>query len=142
MLRERVGRCPFVAASGQPSPQDGADEAKGQKLVDSTLQEIRKRHSSSHRLSSQEIDHLLGDIRRSRSASCEAGGSTNRRSCSEGRGHIRPPPPLHSPPALPDELLPFGRNNSKVNIAVIFTIFRLKPSFENYCYICLTYLTA
>ena len=115
MHRERVSRrpagCPPGGAPGSMSfSQHGANKND---LVENTLKEIRKRHSSTIRLSSDEIDSLLGDIRRSRSASEGRGG--HGRSVSEGGGAGRPPPPRNTPPPLPEDALPFGRAPPKVS---------------------------
>ena len=98
--------------SSRPRARPASDD--GQQLVDNTLKEIRKRHSSTYRLSSDEINQLLGDIRRSRSAS-------------EGRAGSRPPPPRGSPPPLPENSLPFGRS-SKVELLYIDVYFLYKNS--------------
>ena len=115
MHRERVSRrpagCPQGAPGSRSFSQHGTDKDKND-LVENTLKEIRKRHSSTIRLSSDEIDGLLGDIRRSRSAS--EGRSGHGRSVSEGRGAGRPPPPRNTPPSLPEDALPFGRAPPKV----------------------------
>ena len=65
-------------------------------LVENTLHEIRGRPLCSREsLSSHEIDHLLGNIRRSRSLSQDS--------------RERPRPPAYAPPPLPaDFCLPFG----------------------------------
>lgn len=75
-------------------------------IVENTLKEIRQRRPSEEsRMSCEEIDNLLQDIRRSRSQSASR----------------RPPPPASSPPRLPvDEVavsrdkLPFGAAQSPV----------------------------
>ena len=74
---------------------------KGEEMVEDALKQIRSRHpssseeTSSKRMSCEEIDRLLSNLRRSRSRS----------SCR------RPPPPRESPPELPKEgeNLPFVR---------------------------------
>ena len=131
MSKDRVSR--WSSESTTPPTNNLAPSRKnGQNLVETTLREIRKRHSSSHRLSSDEIDGLLQDIRRSRSASegrqqfataaaapppqpppRRRKGSNCGGAGGEGGCVRRPPPPAKSPPPLPDEVLPFGRGGAR-----------------------------
>ena len=65
------------------------DPNQAKSFVESTLQEIRKHGQHSSKLSSEEIDMLLGSIRRTRSMSRET------------EKKVRPPPPSFPPPPLP-----------------------------------------
>ena len=79
-------------------------------FVETTLSEIRQRHGSNEKLSSHEIDQLLGHIRRSRSSSVDQ---------ESGRGGAsRPPPPQFNPPPQPQDTFllastPFGPSPPK-----------------------------
>ena len=80
------------------------DPGASKSFIENTLDEIRRKDQSTEKLSSEEIDQLLGVIRRSRSTSVDIV-----RSQSQTRGGVRPPPPQFTPPPLPqDSFLPFG----------------------------------
>ncbi|XP_023327875.1 dnaJ homolog subfamily C member 7 isoform X1 [Eurytemora carolleeae] len=90
-----------LRSSGSRGRFRSEDPGANHSFVESTLSEIRSRHGSTEKISSHEIDELLGHIRRSRSSSVDYG-------LGSGKGVVlRPPPPQFTPPPLPkDTFLP------------------------------------
>ena len=90
-----------LRSSGSRGRFRSEDPGANHRFVESTLSEIRSRHGSTEKMSSHEIDELLGHIRRSRSSSVDYG-------LGSGKGVVlRPPPPQFTPPPLPkDTFLP------------------------------------
>ena len=90
-----------LRSSGSRGRFRSEDPGANHRFVESTLSEIRSGHGSTEKISSHEIDELLGHIRRSRSSSVDYG-------LGSGKGVVlRPPPPQFTPPPLPkDTFLP------------------------------------
>ncbi len=116
------GRCHSPTSRRRPRRRGRSSRSSrsSANFVDDTLKQIRSRNSSEdssagydngRRLSTEEIDNILGEIR------------------SRSRSRPRPPPPTHNPPSLPKDGagldLPFGpspdpppRGRKKVRINV------------------------
>jgi len=93
------------------------DPRSGRQFIDDTLSEIRRKQSvqsgAEIRMSYEEIDQLLNDIRRSRSQSHTKDEFQNEQiqnsHATKGNNKsFHPPPPCTLPPPLPSDSTPFG----------------------------------